>query len=420
MKKILILTSFIILFFSCGGIKMNYSKVTKAILDSNLRKNQFTGLLVIDPSTKDTLYNYNGSKYFTPASNTKIFTLYSALKVLPKNIPALTYSIQKDTLYAQGTGNPTLLHPYFKDSIVIQFLKKYKNIAFNFSNYSDTQYGPGWAWEDYDTYFSPERSALPIHANVLTIHHTDSLIANPTYFKDCIIYADISKHRELNKNLFYYNKIQKDTLEVPFITNTSVSKKLLESALNKEISVVSKLPEGPKNILYSIATDSVYKRMMHESDNFLAEQLVIMSSGILKDTLNFKITRDYILDTHLSSLRQQPRWVDASGLSRYNLFTPESMVHVLYKLYKEVPLKRLFTLFPVETNSDSDKNKVVEQPYIYAKSGSLGNNYCLSGYLQTRSGKILIFSFMNNHYRVPTKEVKNQMHTIFKEIRDTY
>lgn len=420
MKRTLVYIILIISFFSCSGIKTNDSKNNNTGLNSNFYKNQFTGLLIIDPNTNDTIYNYNNTKYFTPASNIKIFTLYSAIKIVPKHIPTLKYTLKNDTLYAQGTGNPAMLHPYFKDSSAINFLKKYTNVAFNFSNLEETKYGPGWAWEDYDTYFSPERSAFPMYGNVLTIYHTDSLVATPLYFKKSILSSALSQHRELHKNTFYYNPIEKDTLEVPFITSTTLSKKLLENVLQKNINLVSDLPDGRKSILYGIASDSIYKRMMHESDNFLAEQLLITSSGILKDTLNFKIIRDHMLSTHLRDLKQKPRWVDGSGLSRYNLFTPESMVYVLHKLYKEVSKERLYNLFPIETNPTEDTKQVLYQPYIHAKSGSLGNNYCLSGYLETRSGKTLIFSFMNNHYRKPTAEVKKHMHQLFEEIRDTY
>ena len=98
------------------------------------------------------------------------------------------------------------------------------------------------------------------------------------------------------------------------------------------------------------------------------------------------------------------------------------MVHVLHKLYKEVPRKRLFELFPAAGVTGTLKNWYVNEarPYLFAKSGSLSNNYCVSGYLLTKSGKTLIFSFMNNHYKAKTSEVKKRMLRIFEEIRDTY
>ena len=69
--------------------------------------------------------------------------------------------------------------------------------------------------------------------------------------------------------------------------------------------------------------------MMQESDNFLAEQLLLLASSTLSDTLNTKTAIEYMLNNHLKDLKQQPRWVDGSGLSRYNLFSPEAIVYVL-------------------------------------------------------------------------------------------
>ncbi|RKR07912.1 D-alanyl-D-alanine carboxypeptidase/D-alanyl-D-alanine-endopeptidase (penicillin-binding protein 4) [Maribacter vaceletii] len=412
MKFFLLIFGTLLFFTSC--------KNSKYSLDSNLYKNSFKGVLVIDPIKKDTLYNHNSTKYFTPASNTKIFTLYSSLHILPNKIPALKYSIQKDTLYIQGTGDPTLLHPYFKDSIAISFLKKHSNIALNTSNFKDNKYGPGWAWEDYDTYYSPEKNGLPIYGNVLTIHKGNNLIATPNYFKDSITFSNLPKRREEHTNMFYYNSASTDTITTPFITNNNVIKDLLEDILQKNITISSRLPEGDKNILYSVASDSVYKRMMHKSDNFLAEQLMLVSSGVLTDTLKFKIAKEYILETKLSNLKQKPRWVDGSGLSRYNLFTPESMVYVLHELYKNLPKERLYTLFPVVNAPKIKKEDTMQKPYLYAKSGSLGNNYCLSGYLITNSGKTVIFSFMNNHFVRSSSDIKKEMHQFFEHIRDTY
>ena len=171
-----------------------------------------------------------------------------------------------------------------------------------------------------------------------------------------------------------------------------------------------------------MASDTVLRRMMHESDNFLAEQLLLLGSSTLSDTLSSAMARKNILENQLRDLKQRPRWVDGSGLSRYNLFTPESMVSVLSKMYTDIPRQRLFSYFPTggETGTLEDWYAGNHNPYVYAKSGSLSNVYCLSGYLLTKSGKTLIFSFMNNHFQHPTSEVKKEMERIFEEIRDTY
>jgi D-alanyl-D-alanine carboxypeptidase/D-alanyl-D-alanine-endopeptidase (penicillin-binding protein 4) len=407
-------------FYSCKStyITRNISKK----IDAPFYDTQFTGLLVYNPQTKDTLFSYNADKYFTPASNTKIFTLYAALKCLPPQVPAFKYEVEQDTITIQGIGNPTFLHPFFNDSTALKMASNYKKVNVICDNLQDDKFGPGWAWEDYDTYFSPERSSFPMYGNVVTISNPDSLKSTPEFLKDNIKFSEASKRRNYNDNIFYYNSKKNDTIEVPMVIDSVLISKLWHDILPGKVSVSQYSGKSLRNIAYTIPSDSLYKRMMVVSDNFLAEQMLIMASSTLSDTLSSENIRDFILDNQLKDLKQKPRWVDGSGLSRYNLFTPTSFVQVLTKLYAEIPQERLFNLFPVGGESGTLKKYYSGdgKPYIHAKSGTVGNNYSLSGYLVTNSGKTLIFSFMNNHYRKPTVEVKQNMQSVFEWLRDNY
>tara|TARA_R110002051_G_scaffold286825_1_gene349453 strand:+ start:656 stop:1927 length:1272 start_codon:yes stop_codon:yes gene_type:complete len=423
MKNKIVILLLSVLSIGCSASKQR--KLQKSIvnsINSDYFKNQFTGCIVFDPTTKDTLFQYNSEKYFLPASNVKIFTLYTALQLLPGQIPSLKYISQNDTLYIEGTGDPSTLHPILQDSTIIHFLAKAKNIALHLQNFNEDRFGPGWAWEDYDEYYAPEKSPLPLYGNVTTVSSTDSLRVIPSVFSDSTVFSKNASKRKLHQNIFYFDPLRKDTLEVPYIIDDNLVRTILENVLHKDIKLIPEMPMGPKDILYGIPSDSLYKRMMHDSDNFIAEQLLLLSSSTIKDELQGKIARDHILANQLSFLRQPPRWVDGSGLSRYNLFTPESLVAVLHKIYLDLPKERLFGLFPAggENGTLVDWFKGNPDPYIFAKSGSLGNTYCLSGYLLTKSGKTLIFSFMNNHYKQPTNSLKKEMTVIFERIRDTY
>ena len=422
MKKITFILLIFFVLTSCISKKSAISKAINTTLASSFYKNQFTGILVIDAKTKDTIYNQDSHKYFIPASNTKIFTLFAALKTLPKKAPAIRYINTKDTLYFEGTGDPSFLHPYLKDSTALNFLKNQSNLAFVSGNFQDEKYGAGWAWDDYQWYYSPERNALPINGNVVVSYKNTELVVSPPYFKDSVIEILHKDNRNESSNIFYYPPQSKDTLETPFITSLQTSTSILEQALGKKISTVVTMPIGNKETLYGIETDTLYKRMMHESDNFIAEQLLFMAASELKDTLNSNLIRTHILENELQDLAQQPRWVDGSGLSRYNLFTPQNMVNVLDRLYVMVSEKRLYTIFPAGGLSGTLKNRFAgdEQPYIYAKSGSLSNNYCLSGYLLTKSGKTLIFSFMNNHFRESLSDERLRLEQMLHTLRDNY
>ncbi len=412
----------VIITTSCKSL--NYTKthrVLKQHFSKDRTSNYFKGLSVIDAATQDTLYDYNGHRYFIPASNTKIFTLYGALKLLPDTIPAATYVHQNDTLYLQGTGDPTFLHPYFKDSTLIHFSKDFKHLALRLDNFKETAYGPGWAWEDYQYYFSPERSGLPIYGNVVTVSKKkDSILMQPDYFSANFTFGEYTKQREVHDNIFYLNPKKTDSTEIPYLTSNATTKELLENLLGKEVHLVKDLPKTNRQLLKGVPSDSVYKYMMHKSDNFIAEQLLLLVASTLTDTLNSSKARTHILQNYLSDLKQVPRWVDGSGLSRYNLFSPNAIVTVLHRMYKETEQSRLFQLFPAGGLEGTLKNRFTgtSVPYIYAKSGSLGNNYSLSGFLLTKQGKVLVFSYMNNHFTKSTAEIRKEMKIVLEAIRD--
>ena len=91
--------------------------------ESGIFSQSTTGFVLYDPEADSTLYDRDGSRYFTPASNMKIFTLYASLKALPDTLPSLRYTAQNDTLRFRGTGDPAFLNPNFEPNGVYDFLK---------------------------------------------------------------------------------------------------------------------------------------------------------------------------------------------------------------------------------------------------------------------------------------------------------
>lgn len=418
LQTLVLSITLVLLLISCSPLK----KYTKQLDNTSEKQNYMVGLMLYDPGQNKVLATLNHERYFTPASNTKIFTLYTALQTLGDSIPAALWKTRNDTLYLKATGDPTLLHPYFKSEAVLKLIKKSKanNVVLDTREFNDEKYGPGWAWEDFAYYFMPERSGLPVYGNVVRITGiNDSIKMSPDSFLDHLYKQKSDYPRDIRSNTFYLTKTTNDTLYIPFIISDSISLYLLNKLASKKITA-GKFPLSfpTTNTLYSTASNSVYKRMMEVSDNFLAEQLMILSSGKLSDSLSVKKSIDYSLNTLLPDLPQRPRWVDGSGLSRYNLFSPHDFVFVLNKMYREYDRKRLFTLFPkIQFSEKTINNQTV---FIYAKTGSFSNNYCLSGYLLTKSGKTLIFSFMANHFTVSSAAIKKEIQWLLNKIRDTY
>ena len=410
--------------FLVGCSSIPYKSLRKETLktfSSAKYAQQHTGFLVVDLESKDTLINLNASKYFIPASTTKLFSFYTSLQLLEEQLPSLKYVNENNSLIAVATGDPTWLHPYFRNEEPIQFLREQDSVLLFLDNFSGEKLGPGWAWEDYGYEFSTERSALPLFANTITLEGGDSLKTYPRYFSRHVEKQNGRPGRAWKSNDFFVPEAFQDTLNVPFITSSELTLRLLSEYTGKNIRPLDSFPRKKWNILKGISRDSVIKQMLWESDNFLAEQLMLSCSSTLSDTLSFEKTRDYILKNQFNSLKQKPRWVDGSGLSRYNLFTPNSMVRVLQKLYTETDTLQLFALMPHWDLNGTIPQKEIKQPsFIRAKSGSMGNVYNLCGYLKTSSGKLLAFSFMNNHFQRPSSAVRKDMFDILTALYNSY
>jgi len=392
-------------------------------LESEFYQNQFTGFYLYDPIDKKEVFNYNGNKYFTPASNTKIFTLYAAMKTLKDSIPAFKYVINGDELHIEGTGDPTFMHPKFKNPKVIEFLKNNgKKIVFHWDNFSEESFLPGWTWDDFRKNYSPERSQFPINENLVTITKSSGKLSTfPATFKNLTLINENTQPRDFYENKFYISS-KRSSLKVPFIVKEDVIKEAIFEIVGKPVEMTKMAMPKSFSIFYSVPTDGVYKEMMEESDNFLAEHLLILTSSTMNGKLSANQAIKFIQNNYLTDLTQKPEWHDGSGLSRYNLFTPKNMVQILNKMYTDFPEDRLFKIFPIGGKTGTLKNRFNDSvnPYIYAKTGTLSNTVTLSGFLKTKSGKVLTFSLMNNNAMKDLNSVRKENDKLLRLVRDMY
>jgi len=407
---------------SCGTTHQIKYRLKQAQKTSSF----FRGFVLYNPKTKKEIINKNGQKYFTPASNTKLYTFYTAFKTLADSVPALAYYKTKDSLIIKGTADPSFLYDYDSNA-VLNFLKKDLDSLYLLdAKINETPFGSGWSWDDYPYDYMPEKSLLPIYGNLLKIS-IDSLsgdvVSFPQFFKNNINITTDSTAvlRAINNNTFYILKNTKDTISIPFISSNKLISQLLSNLIDKKVKLISETKNYDFKTLYSLSYDDLYKKMLHKSDNFIAEQLMLQVGYKLTSTYSVKLAIEYSLEHYLSDLPQKPRWVDGSGLSRYNLFTPNDMVFLLNKMYSEIPFQKLLSYFPVGGKSGTLKHWYAnDKPYVYAKSGTLSNNYALSGFLITKKGTTLIFSYMNNHFKKPLSSVKKEVEKTLKMIYNKY
>lgn len=405
----------------------------------------FTGFMLYDPQTDETIYAQNEKRYFTPASNTKLFTFYTGLKLLPDQIPALQYVERGDSLIFWGTGDPSFLRSDLDDQTVFNFLKKNdKDLYYSDHHYRDEGLGPGWSWSDYQYAYSAEKSPFPMYGNMVefqmkkvtstTLARDDSgLQINPPYFRKLLSYDTSTGDqpvltRGFDDNIFRYAPEQETssfTVEKPYHYTPDLVTAMLSDTLNKTVTYVNApLPDNPE-MIYSVSADTVYKHMLQPSDNFIAEQLLLVVAAEQGMPLNAEIVIENMKSTYMAGMPDEPQWVDGSGLSRYNLFTPRSMIWLLGEIDDEFNSdERLFELLAAGGESGTIRSWYGHReggpPYVFAKTGTLSNNHCLSGYLITKSGRKLYFSFMNNHYVTSSSVVKEAMEKVLWYIYQHY
>lgn len=399
----------------------------------------FTGFALCDPEAQAMLFEKDADKYFTPASNTKILTFYTALQVLGDSIPALRYVQTGDSIIFWGTGNPLFLHPRLPtDSTVLAFLKDTSyQLFFSAHNFQEERFGPGWAWDDYNDYYQAERSPFPIYGNLARFERLElgeGFQAFPAHFRHHLAFnPEMENHRPIirrqeHSNSFEYNHHALSGLpfkvEVPFRASPQMIAELLSDTLGRPVGLANlgELPSQPVVTIQSPVPDTLYRLLMYDSDNFIAEQLLLACSEKLSGQLHTDEAIRFAGDSLFQSLPDKLVWRDGSGLSRYNLFTPRDLAGVLDMLYHKLPRGRLLSFFPAGGVSGTvrDIYKGKKEPYVFAKTGTLANKHCLSGYLLTEKGRLLIFSFMNNNYVNGTGPVKEEMEKVLRFVRENF
>lgn len=396
-----------------------------------------TGISLMDVETGKYLYNYQGDKYFIPASNTKLLTCYAAMKYLGDSLAGLDVIETADSIQLVATGDPTLLHPDFVHHPVYDFLKRAaKPLIADSTPWTENAYGTGWAWDDFSDDYMAERSSLPIYGNVVTVSGTGkTVVAVPRMFDVQpvaslgVSYGFVNKvSRAFHRNSFRYMATGKTNAfhALPFITSDSLGMQLLADTLHKRIALRGNIAVADDSAavkrytVYSQRTDSMLRRMMHRSDNFYAEQSLLMVGRTRLQQLRTRAIIDTLLATDYNEMPQRPRWVDGSGLSRYNLLSPQDFVWLLAKMKADFSWQRITGI--LQTGGEGTLSNYYKQfaGRIYAKTGTLSNNVALSGYLITDKGRTLAFSVIVNNHQASVTAIRREVEAFLGGVIKAY
>lgn len=422
----------VMLFFLQQPVFSQYTKIQswseKELLASKALKPAHVGICIYEPATNKYWYNYQEDHYFTPASNTKIFSLYTGMLLLGDSLPALRYLDTDSVLYVQGTADPAFLHPDYTLQPAFQLLQQTnKKIEIVPANNENARFGYGWSWNDYADYYQSELNEWPMYGNVARLrHHGDSLYIVPKMYElttnknNQLTALEVKRDERSNRFSMGYNSTvyKSEEEEVPFITGDLNDLALrLQDTLHKPVSIASQAPKGLQ-LMKGIPSDSLFLPMMHRSDNFFAEQTLMMCANKLFDTISTKHMISYMLDHSLKDLPDTPNWADGSGLSRYNLFSPRDFVYVLSSMYNTYPTTRLYSLFA--TGGKGTLKNYYKEQFVHAKTGTLTGVVALSGYLVTKKNKTLIFSVLVNNHNSSASIVRREVEHFLTQVYENY
>ncbi len=403
-------------------------KIEKIFKASAIVNNHYTGFALFDPVKNKMLYELDANKPAIPASNTKIITLYTALNMLGDSIPGLRYITRGDSLIFWGTGDPSMLHPDLKSTKVYDFLKSSNKQLF----YSHSNAGTDFAGS---AIYTIAMVSLPVGENTAQAYAgPDGKVHLKPEFLNAYLIQDTSYHprafsvrRDERTNTFSYPAMPmpadfKQT--VYLVPGAELTQKTLSEVLGKPVNITNMVLPASAKTVYSIRADSLYKRMMLPSDNYLAEQILYLCSSTLPGKLSVDAAIEHSSKNYLTDLPDLFQWRDGSGLSRNNYFSPRSIVKMLIKTRDKVGNEqRLLNMFPaggvsgtLRTAFKTDKGV----PFVWAKTGTLSHVRIQGGYLATRKGKKFIYSFMNNNFLIPSADVSNEMVRIMTMIHEKY
>lgn len=425
-KKLIFLSLFVQLLIQESFAQLsrdNYALLEKSLGEQSFFNGHLTGFYLYDLDSQRVIFEKNSQIRFLPASTTKLFTLFASILILQDSTQTLRYISSGDTLKIWGSGDPTWKYKQFTSPDFQKIIGNHSVIQFSDANQVSQAFGYGWQWDDYYFDYSAERSPLPIYGNLLEVKKVGNRPEiSPNRFEIRPTTKPIKElERDLHQNVFYYNPANFIGREkyIPILSSGELTASLAGEITGKKwIYKPDSLPETHL-VWRGSPLFPVLREMMLESDNFLAEQLLWMISDRLFQTLDTERAIEYILKTYLSDLPDQPKWVDGSGLSRHNLFTPRSMVALFEKLYRILPEDQLYALLPTGGSSGTLKNSFqASQPYIFAKTGTMSNHFSLVGVIRGKSGRNYAFAFMNSNYPYGASVVRREVENVLVKLKD--
>ncbi len=440
----------------CTQVFANQDELEQLIHDANSKIN--IGVKVQNLTNGEVIFAKNANRTYIPASNQKVVTAVAALLYLGSEYRFQTKLLVSEHSIDNGQLNGDL---YFKfsgdpdlrirdiDELVVSLTNHSinrinGNIYIDDSSYGGQDLGPGWMWDDTGYCFSS-----PIGANILN-QNCVALTIKPSatvgqpiqvQFSDAnqyinIINEAVTKPKNTKGCYTLLKAGPKNSYTLSGCLRANIKKHTLTAALTDSDLFINEVIKGLFK-KHSIAVMGKYKQKRAKGDltelevhqsRPLREHVAMMlkeSDNLVSDTVFKKIGLHYFRSqgtwkTGSKAIRKiLETWLkdydgviaDGSGLSRYNLVSPDEMVVLLSNVYKNERVANEFiAALPVSGVNGTLKDRMVDQNAkgkVKAKTGTMANVTALSGYIYTLQNNVLAFSILINGIPGSTKEYQD-------------
>lgn len=435
------------LYVDSGSNKLT-RKINNVIKSSDLTMN--IGIKVVSLRSGKTLYSLNSEHLFTPASNNKLYTASAVLHYLSPQFQFKT-SVWVDSTYKDSSHVPRLVLVGGGDPDL--YLPKLELIAHKISNdiqsidtliidntlFDNTHFGPGWMWDEGSDWYFAHVNAMTFNDNCVDISVTPSDVGDkpivsvnpPTNYvqivnkavtvEDTVDFKELAIERRWwgNSNVIdisgeLMNNADEEThysnVDNPALFTGTVFVDLLNQV---DIKVKTDVTMGLKSATMVPIYTSYSKPIIFSLTNFL-EISDNLSGELYVKMIGHTVTKQqgnwdngmFAIKTFLNNEVKidttRIRMVDGSGLSRYNLTSPDQLTQLLKYMYLNDPYSTKFLSALPKGGWDGTSINPIEvdilENSIRAKTGSLAGVSCLSGYAFTKTGEPLVFSIMMNGY----------------------
>lgn len=361
-----------------------------AVLQETLFTTASIGIKVVAVETGEVVYEKNPYKLHHPASTTKLFTAATALAKLGSDYQfetTLYVDADADTqvvgdIYLKGRADPVLQSfdmMKLVDTLLETGLQSIQGDIVVDTTYLDTvREGPGWMWDD-----------RPLRISALSIRQIEP---EPGTRSRALACGYLLKNELIEKGIEVTGDVVPGT--VPLEART-VAKHLSPPLAN------------------------IIKLMNKPSDNWIAELLFkTIGAEVMGEPGTWAKGRDAV-NEFLEEITGQPpahRFVDGSGLSRYNLLNAELLTQLLVYMYHNFELMpEYLASLPIAGIDGTLGNRMqgmYAEKVLRAKTGTLSGVSALAGYTVTADDEVFAFGILISHYvgsATPARDIQDQI-----------